>query len=1553
MKQDSGKILPLFINTDKGFEDLKPEEAAFIKGLSWDINANPGGEIGTSNPSGEGQNLVVLTPIRSNVKLTGIELPSGYNKNCGTFESRLTKELYYFNYNGNGFHGIYVIDGDTGGTSKVVVDPELSFSETQEAVTTNRVLLRYVKDSLGEIREKHLMWTDGKKWQGWVNVVAAINTDGFNVSIYPYWALTPPHFDRRELLEWPVRKPMYKPQISIIQNTVADAGKNNLIADKNFRFAYDFINTDGRYSDLSPYSLPLQVKTEEYTNNIENLPRKAAIKLAAGSPLTEKIRIYVQRADGNNSIDPTAVYGDWLLYDTIEKFDTKPSGNYWERKNPWSAFSYDPVMNTIQYEFDNSKVGKQISQKDALRLQTGMPQISQAATDLDDAVILCNNRYNYNNLSKSIIDKLSAEVVEKDQTSCSLQMRTIYLYAYAGNPSPTRNWCWTSQVGYTYGDDKQVRFGGLRMSITGNAADVDLNESKFFGLDFANKESFRVYLKGTPYYADGEWYIVNTDNTLEAIGKIYDFNNNDDRVEAQNVFKSGGYFICRFKLVVPAGRYIATIGRHNVSSASDWRGKSTYIYGIANSRAKSVTAVDGFNQIVSLKNTAIRTYSKEMEIDCTAGNVDVWGQSNNEDVFYIYSPGYDSLSNGNKFRFIEGYFKESRGSDVPVEMFPYFSNRNNFDDWGKFTDKNGFYWGFTRASDTNSTDVQFRAIVNCNNRVFVIPTSSTGSGWKKNADAYLETQNGGQVGDCNRVVFTGKITDLTGTIAYSNIAISMKDGQTVYTRPDGTFIMYVHNGNSTPRTSPVYVNASGNFLITLRDCTPLPISSYSESLIPCIDCNVRNYPLQLNLNILIPNNKETSVKEDGRYTIGCVVADLAGRMTFVNPFQDISVESFLQRRNTKATYFRMLINSALDFMSENPDFKWFAPYVSKNTALKKYNQWVGDSVVYLDNDGSVVDDPATASFVKIIIQSLYDANVRNNFSLLSSYQFVKGDRLRVLNDGDGNLLTTAIDVQILGTNYNQAAINAGIIPGTIVSDNSSTDIGLILRYDQRLDILSEKTGFWIEIYTPVQENDVIPFFEIGGFYPIINGKISVFTGYNNGVPAYTNLNSIDLDFWDTYFLQRSILGKYYNHPFESENVTDNWGKNITSGGRINVENKEAAQKWFGGDVVRSDSFVHINGLASFREENRKDYGIYPYGEIVSAHTRRNIVAFICNNDWFVAEFNMPYTRVQDGQLVVTNLDENLSLPKPKGGPEFGIEKDDLETLIVDDDYFFWYDRKNSGYIKCNYSSAMDISQEQGDEKGGVQSYLNAKTTFINNWNDSKADKDKFDVVAGIDSERGNIYLTFRPRRNRSNEADCFVNQRRNFELKSHETIQYSIQHKGWIPCPNFTPESYARLRGKWANLEMFTFAAGVPYYHNGSPNDSFLNFYGKQCEPVVIVAMNKEEYVKIFQSISYDCHGSELFVDFVFDEQTNSFSYIPSSQWKEREHIFYAPFMRDMVSYPPTDPEEIYRSMLLDGKRIFGSYCVVRFVQKYSELGKYFQLSGIEYLFTNSHPNKP
>lgn len=1583
MPQKQEEILPLFLNTDTAYEDLPKTDSPFIKGLNWDSSANPVQGIGSSNPMGEGQNMLKLTPTRSNIRIPEALLPAGYNRPLGAFESITTHECYHANFNGNGNHGIYVLSGDTGAWQTVLIDPELHFSDEQEsALPDHRWRLRFVKDADGNIVEKYLLITDGSGWQKYISVIAAIKTNGFDAGINPYWKLMPPHFDRRELLEWPVRPLMYKPVATLLDNTAADANKINELVDTAFQFCAGFVNTDGRYTPFSTYSLPIYVKSEDYLSNPDNLPKNINLSIYAGSPLTEKLYIYVRQCKRSlDSVSDLVSWGNWLKYDTLYKFtdcganDPSIIGNdYWLRTNPWSTFSYDPIQNTIQYVFDNTKQGQILTIEDPTMLQTGMPQLSKALTDLNDAMLLCNNRQDYDNLPCSVTNQLSVSVQEKTPSFCPTPLRKIRMYAYVGYATDT--FAWISQVGYYNGADTQERFGGTYINQGTNAVTINIDESKEFNLDFADKTAFCVYLKGTPYYAVGQWYVVNTDNTLTKIDNLLDGSLSSTMTFLQSTFDSGSYFVCLFELEVPAGRYNAALGRHNVALTADFRSQSTYVMGIANSRIKGF-----FGPTVVITPNALQTYSKEMEIDCIAGDVDTWG--NGHDLFYVFAPSATQQGN-RRFRFIEGYLLEDRNDPFPVELFPYGMNHGGADISGQITDKNGFYFASTKANDSNIVDIQFTCKLNCAYpTVFTSPTNQSGFGYRPNNVTYISDHNGNVVGACNRIIFNGKITDLTGTIGYSNIGISIVDGSTVYTKQDGTFTLIVHNGQHTLRQSNVYVNSGGNFLITLSGCGQIPLFSFSENNVPCVACLPRTYPFPLDLAIVVQNEDQTSLKQGGRYSVGFVLADLAGRMTFVNVISDLAVPSFLERNDILATFFRLAIAGSLQLNKYMPDVAWFCPYVSRAINILRYVEWVGDNVAFIDNNGNVVSDTTSAVFVSITITSLYNYNVARNFSTLANYQFVDGDRVQILDNGAGQLFDTStygtpIDLRILGTNYNQAAITAGLIPTTStvpVINNTintttaaqaaqSTAVTILVPYDSRLDKLMDQTGIWIQLYTPTQISDTIPFLEMGGFLPVINGEISdKFLGYVNNIPQFNFPTTIDLEFWDTYFIQRSITipnvgNKFFAHPFESLNISDSFGPNITSGGREgNVKNDNAKQRWLSGGTIKSDDFVSeglINGLGTFRSTNKKDFGSYPYGGIMFAVTDMSIIVFGCENDYFTTNFNFHYTYPNEQGVMITNLNNGISEPFQKVGNHYGVSESDTSSVGFYDKWIWWYDRKNQGFIICDYKNAKDVAKfnESEGTQGYMQAFFKTKTNFITQWNNTHETSSKFDVVTGIDMDTNNIFVSFRPRRKNTNDVSSYVNQRRNFQTNFQETLVYNIGIGRWTRTEGFTPEVYGKVRGNAMGTQLLSFAAGIPYTHN-SGNTSFNEFYGQQTEPIIMGCFNGEkELVKMEQSFSLDSNPFGWYIDLMYTDFKNGFSYLSTNQFQNKENLFYAAIQRNANSYPPIAPEELFRSMFVDGYRVVGQYLVFRMVGDPAHLNDYNELTNIYLLNAYSSGNK-
>lgn len=1596
MAQKPERTLPIFMNVDAAFERLDPNESPFLKGVESGINANPA--IGSNNPTGEGQNAVDLTPTRSNIEVPGILLPSGYNKTAGSFESVVTREAYVFNYNDQGQHSIWVLSGDTGQWSKVVQDPNLPIVSDQTAfLADHRVRIRVIYDENKNVIEKFLLFTNAAGWQGWINVVAAIATNGFDATAFPYYGLKQPHFDRRELLEWAVRPPMLNPTVIALQNTSADTNKVNRTIDQVFQFCFKFNYTDGRYTTVSPYSLPYINKSEQYLSDPDLLPKNALLTLYAGSCMVESIDLYVRfTAPKQAGIPSKATWGDWMKYDRLYKY-TGATGNpsdvlateYWTRTNPWSNYSYDPIQNAIQYIFDNSRLPELVDQNMTNRLQNDIPIESVSLVDLNDGTALGDNLVGYDNLPFGTIDNLDVSVQEKKNMVCPLPTRKVRLYAYIGRPND--DFSFISQVGWFVGPDTQMRWGAMNVGPQ-TLALFDVQQSKSFDLDFSDHTAFVCYAKGTPYYSVGNWYVVGSNNIYTKLPALLDFSSNDVLASVQTTLLSGNYYMCVFDFELPAGRYDFAIGRHNVSLSGDFRNTSTYVYGLANSRV-TVTTPTTINNAPGVlrvvKPNAIVTYLKEMEIDCTNGDVDVWG--NGKDLFYIYCP-YPAIHGNGAYRFIEGYIKESPANPLPLELFPYALNIGA-DDWGQITDKNGFYWAYTKKNNSDTANIEVTCKLNCTYPFhFELPNNTLNIGFVINGNAYLTDHNNGVVGDCNRILVSGKITDPTGLIPYANISVSIANGSTVLTQQDGTFVLVVHNGQNMNRIDNMYVNASGNFLITLDGCGFIPLYVFNESFASCAFCTVRNYPFPINQKILIQGGTQQSLKENGTYNIGVAVADLAGRLGFVNLVKVQSVPSFIQRQDILATFFRLLINGPLKF---NSQFKWFAPYVTNTVNVRRYFQWVGDSIQYIDNQENVVDDPTSAVFCSIAIDSFYNYALSKNFSILSTYQFSPDDRIRFLDNGNNALFPAGqeLDMQILGTNYNEAAMTANIIPPssatpiinntinntvnntvntsaatptsttTAATQKNNVSITLFVKYDSRLNPLKDQNGFWIEIYTPVQQAQEVQYNELQ-WSPIINGEVAQFVDIQGGIPVYAFPTELDLSFWDTYLFFRSIAipnvgDKYLSHPFESPNVSDSFGANVSSGGRMWEKNDDASQQWLPADIIPSDDFIGngiLNGLGTFRAEKRKNFGLYPTGPIQAMHSERSIIFVLCQNDWFTVNFDFHFTFPNPEGVMVTNLDGNISKPAQKIGSNFGMQPEDTGSLVFFDHNIFWYDQKNEAYVFCDYRNAVDASDIK-DENGkplGCKSYFSMKTRNIARWNRAHEDKDRFDVVAGVDEIRNNIHVTFRPRRNNSNDLRSYVNKRRNIAVTQQETIVYNVPTRRWTRFTGFTPEAYGKIKGASTGIEFIAFAAGKSYFHNLC-NQSFLQFFGIQTEPVITTVFNKPEDIsKVAIATSYDTNDSilALYLDLIYTSFYNSFSYIPMNYFKLKSGEIYSQILRDMNSYPPIDPALQYLNMLQDGKRIYDVIFVMRFVGNPQTLNEYFQMNNAYAVLTEDKPTR-
>lgn len=1565
--QISELIQPAYLNLDTSILKLKANESPFLRNYRLAAGKNKEGA--------QGSNYGQAKKIPSNWQMILLDLPkTGINK-CVMFGSQETlNEAYVGVWNSLAQHTIYVLYGNTMTSEIVYQGPELDFTiDPRNFIKEHRVYVRLIYDVYNDVerhlREKILIFTSGYGWQKWINMLSAVATKGYNATLFPYYTLYGPHFDKAEFVDYPVRPPMFAPVVTEMARTDADKGKQNTMLNKSTQFAYRYLLTDGRGTTLSPSSNPFYV-VKTSCSSTKTLTRAVDLAFNAGSAHVEHIQVLIRNCGG-----------DWMLYDTIDKFDTSgPNApevigdQYWLRTNPWAAFQFDPATNTIHYLYEGDKQVTVFAKNDADDFQNDVPIESYALTPAGDSLLWCNNLYDYDNLPTEQLNKFDFTVVPpSDPGQCTIKNSKITLYAYIGRDA---NVC---QVAWQNGADPLVRFGGLTpgkdaFSESFTHLRFDIDESNLFGLNFGANQNFICYLAGTPYTAEGVQYLVSPQGNLTKVG-VLDATNNANLAMIINEYNNGGYFVQKFEFNVPQGKYIARLARHDALLTSDYETSSTYVMGLLDHNAVHIDS--GFNR------NPVTVFNKEYEIDTTAGDVDLWGKG--ADLFYVFAPYIfnhpATLNDGLKYRFIEGTIVADNDSLLPYELLNYTPQFSDTDKvrTGRFTDHNGNYFAYAAGGDAGKTEVNFSGYFNCSPDHYLFHTfinQNLAGYFPKQIVAVKDIGIGSSDGN-NQISIKGKIINCDSGLGIPSVGVTLTGSKTFFTDSDGSFELLVHEAAPGNRTGRIYFNTGGECVFKSCSCGPVDIIPFASAGIGCIGGQDRDAPtINVSLKILVQTGR--GLKTGGRYGIGAGFMDLAGRTTFLQEMVYLDIPTFMETGAFMASKISWKINGPLNL----PSFvKYFTIFRTTNRNAQTYLEWVGDKIAFIDNKGNTVVDGNGAIRAKVTIQSLLDFNIQNNFNTNVTYQFTPGDIMRVYDDGNNNLFDPAntdgyMDYQVLGTDYNQTV--AGYAQGnvatatqttitaangqisteksaTIPNPNASDDgVSLIIEYDERLLQLKDATGFWIEIIRPKDIASIDLYSEIVGTVPVVNGEPIVTSG--------------TLDTFDTYLQTRFIripnaLGKSLGHPFESPSISDFWGKDCASDGRKLVKDPQAKQTWYEDDTIRTDEIVNdgrVNGLGRCRSTNRKNFKGQSFGGIVAAHAERNTLLFICERDWVVCEYDMNYVKSNSQGMLLANLDQSLTDPYPKQGSNFGCAYEDTATIIFNDGMAFFADRFHSRVIEIEkgYRNAMNIVGM--NIVYGQMIDFHMQSYFINKFNKLFAVntaamaqgndyylENLVEVIAGLDPQTGQYNLTFRPRRGLSTEPQYFVNDEREVFYDTQETLIFDPDLNKWMTFAGYAPEFYGTLPKAKSGIEMICFAAGAPWFHNSIGKKGEMTFFGVETNQVVDIALNyDDEKVKIFQNLIVSSPEIKYFVDQVRTEDARFFSYIPLSYFTRKEKVWYAPFLRNMGTYP--NALKPVASMLIDGNRTFGKVARVRLVSDPNKISEYGELNSIGYRIAGS-----
>lgn len=1527
--QQIKQLRPLTVNTDADEHLMKDTEARFLKGYRIGYNINDNLNTGTGDGAPQGSNFGKGTPLQSSTPAAvSLQLPLGKNQCIGTYESQETNEMYWFNWNEFDNHGVYRLNGKDGTAQKIYVNSCLNFSIDPKFSLKNRVYLKvvYGSDNVSnrEVIGKYLLFTDGNSEQRWIDVETAIATDGFNDILFPYFAPMPPHRNFCDLISYNVIPPFLCPTWTIVPFNDADAGKNNSLLNKSIQFAYQFVYRDGRSSVLSPYSTNLYINGNGCSELNTNNPRCADVVLDAGNAWVEKIRILFRNCGGS-----------FFLYDTIEKYEKCDTGNYYGRTISLPA--YDAVTNTFTLRYCGDKECSLFSVADAIRVQNDIPLKSFVLTPAGNSVLMINNLYGYDNLPCEVLDNITvtATPATAGEGLCTVQTVNIKVTAcILGMP-----------IGW------QKLDGNVQFTFYSNPIYVDTNATYTW---FANKKGLIGYLAGTPYAAVGTQYLVDKFGvkTKVELLNLYDKNvTNAIKV----AFAAGSYYIQEFEFEVPQGNYIFRLASNTTTlDDPDYQSTSTYVSSTAENPHWG-TGLIGFPEFMVDNEDYTQ---KEILITACDGDVDVFADQNHKVLVLRVFRFFDV----NKEKAFQGYVTDTDKVDKKgQELLQYIVDEgfSNTIVSGRYTDHNGFYYIYVRNGGANNAEVEFWGEYECqmryqSNEILRTSVGRRARGQKLfTVNLNVASKGGGVYKECNEVKVMGKVTDQDGN-GVSGVNVVITRGNSTLTNSAGEYTLKVHKGNvrsgvaADNQKDYIVFNSIGGCALLSEDCECIPMQPF---IMPPSNCNCafpRIYPNAINRIVRYVNTSANSLKGGGRYGFGIVARDGSGRQGFANNFTYVDVPTFLQTGVFQPTIITWSVTN--DFIL--PDWvKYISFYRTKNLNFDTFIQWVGDSIEYLNARGETILTTDEAVRARITIQSLLDFNVQNNFATTVGYQFVQGDILRIYDNGDGTLFTvdadnSYMDYPVLGSTFNQSITKSSTIDN-VVTTETVTGNSFIIAYDKRLNALKDKCGFWIEILRPHQCEDREIYYEICGTYAVIDGKIAgeVMTG--------------TLNTWDTYFQNRLIrptncTAKTFNHPFESNAITDFWGAGCDSGGRVSTIDENAQQQWYSNDVIKSDDFANegrLNGLGTFRQENRKNFSGQDWGPIIAAHAERSIVCFICQNDWFLSDYNMNYLRTTPDGLILANLDTNLGQPHQKVGYTWGCEFEDNATIVFDDGVAIWADRKNAGIVLMDYRGAGDISAQNN------KSYFVTKFRHLIAFNESLSPADYLsnlmDAVAVKDPKNKEYVITFRPRRENSSDATAFVNDERETQVTAQETFVFNLDQQEWVRFAGYTPEQYGVLRHSITGIEMVSFVNGMPYFMNNNSERTFNTFYGVETDQVITLPFNFDpSKVKIYQGAVVESNNMPYFIDMIFTDDVNSFSYVPLAYWKKREGIWYSELLRNMNTYPGSTANGPVVSMLADGKRIFGTFMMMRFVRDPNQRSRYNELNNIWIRFTASEKSE-
>lgn len=1397
-------IQPIKMNMDISPKKLRPDEAWYL--LNHERNLNPDGTL--RGTLGKG------TPMIANYMACELNMPAGENYRTGSFKSHLTNETYSWIYNHNGVHYIQRINGQ--GVCEVVYSGCLKLSaRPKNAIEEFRAYL-IIEKLCANRHGKVLVWTDGIEDIGAIDVEASIATDSF----------TTPFFDRCseycDLIKLRVPDPCGCLTGEFIPLAEADRGKTNNIVDTGLQFTYRHIYYDGRPGIYADPSSTYYQDTKCFDNG-EGLPRCIKLRVPIGNPMVDKIEILYKKN------------GQWLLHDTVEKYKKyNSSQQYWYERELSEQVedTYSDDDCSFDYIFCGDKQCQDVSNEEINRVVNPVPREAQGVFPIglknEEDVALAFYNYKQGNCPLDQNEAAKFDVnIKCDENSCQPKTTTITVYAVVHNMTHHVNQP-IYRLNGTAGsaDDKAdtAYFGGLNQVSSG---DLELGHQQYFR---ENTRNFIAYIEGTEYWAEAkQWKADPFFTNKEEFGPLANLNDGFEKRRWRRAIAGGQFFYQKFEIKVPQGTkgFIRLASHHSTGNEQD---RSTFVAGL-------------FAEILNYRGSLVLT-SANMDFSAEEIYVDTCNQTEVEisRVFVIQDNAIDAGSTSASSSY-SGYLKDGNG--FPVEGAVVELKNGSSILASSVTDHNGFYHGYAYPGENSQLTVVVRAEQNCAAFTQIFEGSVQGeNGYATSKDITITNE---QYKTDFYARVSVKVKDCAGN-GVAGIRVALNGSKYKVTAVDGVATFKARNYEGRDRIfKAVVLNKSG---CIVTDC-----ASACDPCMPAANGNAEQCyqgipeivlpDMIINIQSALAN--KNGLKAGGRYPWAFMIRG-NGRVSAAYHIKYLDIPRTQEKEKESFCSF--------EFNGNNINLPSWAECLvllrGKNVGSFEL-QWVIDKIERTD-DGKI----------KLTIQSLNDYNTQYLLKTNTVYQWLKGDRVEFIKNGDGKIFSIAqyglLNYLTLSPHHDEAISGQENAPADFFNQLLITDDGKLddLKKGAVIELQREKTCVTEPVY-----------YSICASVPVVNGQLAVQTGVFRT--------------FDTYFVNRKIA-QFPLQQFEHHNPSDFWGDAIIrldDTGRGYFVNPYENEKRFGRNIS-------INSPNAFNRFGDIIRTLNPstHGDIIAIGVSDNKVGLcISEHDNSLFEIGDNLLRVGDDRVVRSSADQVIIDSQSKLVGAFGCQYDHIGSIYFGDGIVTWWDVNKHSLVRHDYGSAtqMDI--------GKMQRYFRRRSQEIETFNRGEADTlNQFRFCCGFNKATGAVMLTVKSLRH-----DGINNEKGAFK-KPNETICFDPVSEDFLSFASFTPEGYGSLDLFDDNGCMFiSYLNGVPYIHP-IIHDKWNEFYGIACDWRVGVSLNKTPE-KVFVPLSLQVQADMMFfVEEVTTDKANFRSEIPPVRWRGTEGKWDADFLSNINS---------------------------------------------------------